>query len=259
MKNFCYLILSQGKLPEYYKYLKNEDSDVYVSFFKDGYTSENWFSFKYHQNSTWAEARNLLLKDVLLENKSDYLYYIFMDDDLIFKPQDEIPALQDFLLKDKPSIAYPHINYKTKNDNKSQSKYNCDSAFFIIRKDCIKSVLPYYTAYQDKSWYYCQSIINIIQSIVYGKNRIQINFLTYENSKTNSYLQRETNWYYITEQTKSFLKDKYKSMVINIGVEDIDNESEIENKNVVREDSDYYIFIKKYWDDIENELSKNKK
>ena len=63
---------------------------------KPGYNLE-WPNIEYLYNSstTWATGRNLVYK-VAMKRSEKYLYYIFMDDDIVFKKRTKKNPWREF-------------------------------------------------------------------------------------------------------------------------------------------------------------------
>ena len=77
-KNIVYLIQGQAGLVTNFDYLTSQEHSDVIFLTYDSKIDQAIF----YPDSTWAEGRNRLLQKAL--EKGEYLYYIFLDDDLKF-------------------------------------------------------------------------------------------------------------------------------------------------------------------------------
>lgn len=259
---FCYLINSRGVMPENYRFLKNKDSDVFVATWIDNHFSADWFSlFRREPNSTWGEGRNFILNEV---KDMDYDYFVFLDDDIASDFENKILEVQDFIEKNEPSALYPHIKRQKGRHTKDtvERTYSTDASFTYMHKDAARTLLPYYNAYEDQSWYYSNVIINYLQYYFYDESRFQYNEMSFRNPTNNkSYSQRGSDWKFVWKETQKFLcEPKVREFNImahgrrgdrtpyrapqNLVIED---KYKINLEKYFNTDHDYYLQKKNFW------------
>ena len=100
MKNFIYLIQGKSELISSYFIELQARADADAIFLTYDKPLEIAIFFP---NSTWAQGRNKLLSEALKTAK-DYLYYIFLDDDITFETGNW-DFFEKQLLKYHPAIA----------------------------------------------------------------------------------------------------------------------------------------------------------
>lgn len=176
-----YLIQSdKPKIP----YQIPNKSDIILLQWKEHFMPiKNSFHFP---NSTWAEGRNELLRRA--QEKGDYDYYIFLDDDLkLFFP---LQLFEKTLVKVNQRRVVPflpdHGWYKSAKGNMNIVKY-VDHAFMAFRKDCLADVFPYTLEYDKINWWltcekFCESFWEKFQN-----ETIRVNTLIYLNQEHRSY------------------------------------------------------------------------
>lgn len=254
MNSFCYMIRSRGYFPENYKYLKTQNSQVYISTWLEDHMYQDWFTLMYHPNTTWGEGRNKLLS--YTKNKN-YDYYIFLDDDLRFDVKKQIPILEKDLTENNIKIAYPRRQDRYGNNEKFSKQHNCDASFSIFHKSIVRKLLPYYNAYQNDSWHYSQAILNMIQNIVYQDITVQYNDILFKNGTEKSYVQRGCNPEYIASiLKKDILHPRFSNYTISqmySRPKDIRWKSkpntEISLTDYLRLDSEYIKEKERFWND----------
>ena len=121
---------------------------------------------------SWAEGRNLLLR-VAKSYHTQYLYYIFMDDDIVLtstKSGNPWRQFETFLINIEPAVAaveidthqiFPRIKkaieyHKCVVDDKSEyiTTARIDTAFNAFHYQALDYLLPYSTNHINESWWY---------------------------------------------------------------------------------------------------------
>jgi len=150
-------------------------------------------------DSTWTQGRNKLLREVL-KTGEDYLYYIFLDDDISFEKGDW-GLFEKQLLKYQPAVATP-VTEKTYNSPVSLRMNNLyiplikiqpfqdnDEQYIAFHRDVVQDalVMPYKEQFDYISWW-CSCIIQevIIQSFYYPYN-LQFNNIVVRNEMHRCY------------------------------------------------------------------------
>lgn len=204
--SFLYLIQTESCLPHHLgssEAFENTSScrcEVIVLSYKKA-CNENTLAhveYLYGPSSSWNVGRNLLFSTAMKRNKK-YLYYIFMDDDIILKSEteshvDENPwrIFETFLEEVEPAIANVDISPRNKLQcvYKGRKQQGChlkeggdylpiahfDQAFAAFHYRAVQHILPYTTKFDNICWWFsgwCTSIKSEVmfagQSVVHTK------------------------------------------------------------------------------------------
>jgi hypothetical protein len=182
-KNFLYLVQTDGNLPSHYADIPNENADILYLSYKE--PIEGYIHFP---NSTWTTGRNRLLEEAR-NSKHQYLYYIFLDDDLEFI-QGNWRYFEEMLLKYMPAISTSVSYNENLNPNlEAQVVYSYDAMFNAFHRDVFFDdlLLPYIDKFDDVCWYESQLIFIHISAILYPNHILQFNYVEVDNSKHNIY------------------------------------------------------------------------
>jgi len=188
MKKFLYLI--QGRKNNVLKYtnLKNDNSDVITLTFDEEIFPKEYDSLAniFFPKSTWAEGRNKQLEYAKLL-PYEYLYYIFIDDDVEFI-QGSFREFEQKLIQYRPQIGFPLLTIV-----KHYHRYNpklliqrptlLDTQITAFHIDTIKEgiLMPLVTLFDDKSWFYSCEIINFLILSDFKRRVIQFNDIIADN------------------------------------------------------------------------------
>ena len=146
----------------------------------------------FNSSTTWTTGRNLL-HEVAMLRRETYLYYIFLDDDIVLFGIKETTLnlwrkLEDSLRKMEPAVAALLVwgdkrkcidaqnrFYKTK--QKQKCSYNktteflpvvgWDAAFSAFHYHSVNYILPYSSRFDAISWHYSQVYVNIKCEIMF--------------------------------------------------------------------------------------------
>lgn len=188
-KKYIYLVQTEYDLPEAYKYLNKQNSDLIYLTWREGL--EN---VPFYPDSTWAEGRNCLL-DMAKERREDYQYYIFIDDDLSLT-NENIDQFEMLLERYRPAIATPRLwNYNENCENLSEqahSVYAFDAAMNAYHHTVVYDdiLFPYITEFDNESWWYSQLILIHKAHVFYDRYVLQFNDVHLTNKTHNSYPQQ---------------------------------------------------------------------
>jgi hypothetical protein len=198
-KVFLYLIQGKGVLPSSYSTIENDRSDVLHLTWKDKLEGSIYFP-----KSTWTEGRNKLLSEALKINKP-YMYYIFLDDDIMFQ-KGNWKDFEDELLKYQPAVATPYLigyPHNIDTDMLAQTCFMFDAMYNAFHKDILKDkfMLPYFPGFDKKSWWYSQSFVIHLMHLFYPNHILQINTVRIENSFHGEYPRSSSftegsQWFY---------------------------------------------------------------
>ena len=194
---FLYLIQTEECFPEH---LNRNDvigsasacrCDVLILSFKKRCTITPPVHVEYVFNSStsWAEGRNVLFEIATARTKN-YLYYIFMDDDIILeekvsrsskngKKPNNWRRFENFLKRVQPAIGAVDADnnirledtyrgrrqrqcaWKEKTDYLPAPRY--DPAFNAFHHKAVKYLLPYPSQFDNLSWYFAELQVEIKQ------------------------------------------------------------------------------------------------
>ena len=185
MKKFLYMTQTEGALPKAYEVC-------------------------YYPNSTWTTGRNRLIEEVKKQEKDTYLYYILLDDDLIFETG-SFRKFERMLLKYRPAIGIPQCwghNETFQNlEMEAHTVYKFDAAFNAFHKDVFFDdiLFPYIIDFDDKLWWHSQLLLIHIANQFYDIlqfNNIQvINEGHHHYPRGTEYFRAIENWLLETQLT----------------------------------------------------------
>lgn len=173
-KKFIYLIQGRAKdVPQLASLINQDQADTLQLTF-----DEELSGSYYLPKCTWLEGRNYLLQQAKKRNQ-DYLYYIFLDDDLVFE-RGSFNIFEGCLLKYNPAIAHPfyYIDEYTYRDwwrkflpnPEAASEFFFDQMFIAIHRDLIKDeiIVPYIEDFQHISWYSAGRYFDFMMNLFYA-------------------------------------------------------------------------------------------
>tara|TARA_B100000424_G_scaffold173848_1_gene134179 strand:- start:4218 stop:5525 length:1308 start_codon:yes stop_codon:yes gene_type:complete len=237
-KLFC--VLEQSSYPNFDLsiYHKKIFTTEFCDYYRLNWKTEDKISDFFHPNITKSEGLSLLYEKC----PKNYEYYMFIDDDILFKSGQKItinnisyydPALiiKNFINNYKPLIGTfdgPHTNCrivnKLKDNNKYFKKYNTycwmesDFDAVIFHKSFIGKILPimYHssTKYFKPFYYICHSL--------HPNKMIRCCEINYENTRhvfTSSHYNKYSfiqSGLFILLKNFSLINQKYKSNLFNL-------------------------------------------
>jgi|GEM_PF-593623 len=184
-KKFLYLVQTDGELPSHYSNINHENADVLYLSWKNPRPGDIYFP-----NSTWTQGRNKLL-EAAKQLEGDYLYYIFLDDDIEFIAGDW-RIFEALLLEYQPGIATPKLTfYPTKSDDsvEVQIVYAFDAVFNAFHRDVVADnvLLPYLEKFDEESWVLSQLILIHMAGVCYPEKVWQFNHVKVTQLKHRPY------------------------------------------------------------------------
>ena len=194
-KKFLYLLETENCMPKVLteeEALGNSDHcmcDVIVLSFKKKCTetSPKHIEFIFDPKTTWATGRNVLYEASKKKNHT-YMYYIFMDDDIVLKSKSDSSMnawrfFERFLLRVEPAvgIADGSGNPRVPFVYKQREKLNCslkepveyipsarwEACLNAFHRNAVHHVLPYSASFDKISWWV---------SVVYMEAKCEIVF-----------------------------------------------------------------------------------
>lgn len=256
-----YLIQCSSKLPDIYSCLKNKN--IVVLSFKEE-TEDTTIFFP---NSTWTTGRNKL-REYALSLEDRYDYYIYLDEDILFKnisQKDGFRHFEHLLDIYKPLIGNPQMENKgwynshgnlIKNAE-AQSVVCFDGIMNAYSKEIFfeNTIFPYDDHFDKTNWWGSQ-IMTWIKCNYYYKDKVtlfpqlkirntcssdypqevnnSLSNLDYENF-TDEYLYNKMGW----DKSFNWVNDKHKQIIIekrlDIKQKLKDIYDVLENNNVIKQ------------------------
>ena len=155
--------------------------------------------------TSWSEGRNLLYRTAM--NRSEkYLYYIFMDDDIVLqtkRAENPWRAFEDFLTRIEPAVAAVDTSNnrcvpRTYAVRKSQRCFlngtqeyipavNFDAAFNAFHYQAVDYILPYLSKFEKISWWFSQYPIMMKSKFIFPGQVVLHTGLVGKNGKHRKY------------------------------------------------------------------------
>ncbi|XP_013413668.1 uncharacterized protein LOC106176009 [Lingula anatina] len=147
----------------------------------------------YFPNSTLTEGRNRLLLEAIdrasKRNDGGYLYYLFLDDDLLLRnendrkrwwredlPNNPFDRFELFLLDFQPAVGFARYQHNIHDAPAPVGvKYNFDAIFNGFHRHTISFMLPYIGDLDHTSWWFSQWFVIHISAMFYNSNRVLCN------------------------------------------------------------------------------------
>jgi len=226
MKNFLYLIQCEEELPGHLNGLRGPESDIiFLSWGKPA--KEGIF----YPNSTWTQGRNRLYQEALRLQKN-YLYYIFMDEDVYLRTTKYFKVswnslwhlwvssanpwriFEDYLRRYRPAVGVPFYKWHKKQEKEIDAIFTFDAIIIAVHKEALNVLLPYYDGHDMESWWYAQVYFNHIAALLYPSHVLQFNALMAENTSQRD-PQFEEKKIYPHDNNWAMANDFIKSTIID--------------------------------------------
>ena len=237
-KNFLYLIQTEKCLPDRLlssDILGNEGEcqcDILVLSFKEECIDKSLphAIYSLQQGTTWSTGRAKLYA-IAMESKMKYLYYIFMDDDVILKRRnrnDRNPwrMFELFLLFTEPPLAavdnkdwnfvdriYSLRQQRGCNLNDNINYFLAiwfDGMFNAFHYKAIQyilqPVLPYWSKFDGTSWWFAQWYVNIMTDVAFHNQAVMHSRIYALNPVHRSYPKRMHNPAVISALAKDIVR-----------------------------------------------------
>ena len=222
-KLFCVLEQSCYEDFELSKYHKQIFTKDFCDFYRLNWKIKDKMSNFFEKNITKSEGLSLLDKKI----PKNYEYYIFMDDDVIFKSGQKIKInkkdyfdasylIKNFLEKYNPlvgSLFRKNSGYCNcvKTDKEYYNYLGQDSDLLIMHKSVANELLP--ITFHSSVKYF--NFVNYLCHILYPEKQIRANNIEYENTRhifSNSYQFKNK---YSFSQSGLYILSKYNSLLYN--------------------------------------------
>ena len=155
--------------------------------------------------TSWSEGRNLLF-GVAMKISKEYLYYIFMDDDIILKTNatgNPWRLIEDFLRRIVPAVGAveTNSNHLVKRTLEARKLQGCslngtqeyipavyyNAAFNAFHYQAVDYILPYPLNFDNTSWWLSQSYVIIKSKVVFPRQVVLYTGLIANNAKHRAY------------------------------------------------------------------------
>jgi hypothetical protein len=165
----------------------------------------------YYPKSSWTQGRNKLLNEAMKRAAEmpdgGYLYYIFLDADVIVRtrtdkrllyrndlPLDPYDRFEAFLTDWEPAVGTVAYWWTLYDPTKLSIHHNNDAVFSAHHRETLSFGLPYVSNLDCHSWYYSQHIMNSINAMLYNTRRVQFNGMEARNEEHVALYKREMMW-----------------------------------------------------------------
>ena len=220
--------------------------DVIVLSYQNECNSSLFYHIEYlhHKHrTTWTQGRNLLWLQAKRRRKQ-YIYYIFMDDDVELHYNNKIPgfkreaisplrAFEKFLLNYEPVVGVvdylSHHSYRFMLEKRQQlckktsalepmyvSVTHFDGIFNAFHYKAMDSLLPYNTKYDNLSWWHSQRDIITKVEIIFRGQAVMFAPVYLTNKSHRPYPRNRENtsqvWRSIVEEIEKELPIQYRGM-----------------------------------------------
>ena len=194
----------------------------------------------YNANSTWSTGRNILYR-LAKETPKNYLYYVFLDDDMTFDFTNSdfrkryrdlgfnspLQAFEDFLLKHEPAIAVPiycpsrgrswacdkMLNMKPMPEYLPVTIY-FDAAFTAFHRNAVDLMLPYRLDYEQQSWWQSQKFVILAADLTFRGQVLRFAPLIAYNTKHRKYPRWDSdNWTDMYNILKNEMPEYFRNQV----------------------------------------------
>ena len=253
--NFIYMIQTESCLADHLLlpglFGVGCKSDVLVLTWKESCSSQlsgrfEHMKYIHKENSSWSEGRNILYHFAKRIPKN-YLYYIFMDDDLTFDFTNSafgeryrslgirwpLQAFEDFLLRLEPAIGLPMYCSVCFRVNKMTGKpetlccdptkdlnplpdylpvtIHFDAAFTAFHKNAVDLLLPYRTDYEAQSWWQSQKFLILAADLMFRGQVMRFSPFQVINTVHKKYPKADwDNWDHLYNILKAEIPKMYR-------------------------------------------------
>ena len=253
---FMYLLQTESCLPDHLGLVKaigNANAcqcDVLVLSYKQicSVTPPPHIEYLFNSSQiTWTTGRNLLF-EVARQRGEKYLYYIFMDDDVILEPirtnkvKNCWREFEDFLKRIEPAIAaadvahmglgvnlkllYEAREYQGCKDSLKEelteylTAVRFDAAFNAFHYQAVEHILPYSASFDEISWWHSQVYNEIKCEILFQGQVVLHTKICANNPKHRPYrrkLPSDTDMLAMLNEIEAELPEEYKNSSLLLG------------------------------------------
>lgn len=191
-KQFVYLVQGQKANIIKFAHLQSHSSDlITLTYDMDIAEPEvTWVANIFSPDSTWAEGRNRQLEQAT-NSAADYLYYIFLDDDVMIEKGTYV-EFQNLLLEHEPAVGIPLCDAIKSSDRyvkklPIQHPVAMDQLMQAYHRRVVKEkiAIPFVTEFDRLSWWYSCEINQFLILRYYRGYVMQFNTIQIHNGKHN--------------------------------------------------------------------------
>lgn len=200
-KKFLYLVQGCRANISKFAHLQSQSADL-ITLTYDADIDEldvSWVINIFFPNSTWAEGRNRQL-DYTINTSTDYLYYIFLDDDVSIEKGTFI-EFENLLLEYQPAVGLPLCDAIKSSDRyvkklQVQHPVAMDQLMQAYHRRVIKEkiALPFVTKFDRLSWWYACEINQFLILRYYRGHVMQFNTIQIHNDNHNWSTDKKTSY-----------------------------------------------------------------
>ena len=247
--NFIYMIQTESCLGPYLLrpglFGDGCENDVLVLSWKQPCTQDlthlKHIKYIYKPSSSWSEGRNLLYR-LAKKFPKNYLYYIFMDDDMTFDFTNSdfskryrdlgisspLQAFEDFLLKYEPAIGVPlYCRSSTRSDCDKMYQLrpipeylpvtvHFDAAFTAFHKNASDLMLPYRLDFEKQSWWQSQKFVILAADLMFRGQVLRFGPLLTNNNAHRPYPRwNADNWTQLYNILKAEMPKEFRDRVVD--------------------------------------------
>ena len=211
MKKFLYLVQCREDLRGGLSALRGEQSDVVLLSWRRPAKGAIFFPF-----STYNQGRNRLFAET---RGKDYLYYIFVDEDVRLKltrpcktlPENPWRVFERYLSEFEPAVGVTWTSWQPRGDAEVEAVDFFDLILNAVHKDAIDVILPYDELNDKRSWWCSTIYVNHLAYLLYPGHILQFNCLKAENTVHMPYPRGKKHWVEVDRTFKqSILDDGFK-------------------------------------------------
>ena len=188
----------------------------------------------FDNTTTWSSGRNRLY-GIALNRSHEYLYYIFLDEDLEFHftantPRDiysrgtehPLTAFENFLRGYEPAIGLCNYN-KACSARATTGRLpkilpatiHFDAAINAFHAKAIRSLLPYRLDYEAISWWESQKYVILASDVLFRGQVTQYTTVTAINKKHRPYSRKHlANYASILKDVRSWVPEMYQNQSV---------------------------------------------
>lgn len=207
MKRFVYLVQSEKGLGKNLNKLYGPDSDILLLTWRKPVANGIFFPL-----STWTQGINKLYREV---SKSNYLYFIFVDDDIELQVTEQYKGIsqnpwrifEKNLLEFLPAIGTPRLKGHKSTSFNTESVFWFDAISMAIHREAIKVLFPLYDGNDAESWWISGIYLRYTSALLYPNHILQFNTIEATNKKHRPY-SKKIDWQKIDSRFKTAILDR---------------------------------------------------
>ena len=241
-KPFLYMIQTESCIPKHFLSLdKLGDAtqcrcDILVLSFskmcEGERTPHTHIEYLFNSSTTWTTGRNMLYSSAI-EREEKYLYYLFLDDDIILKMKRNDTSnpwrvFENSLIRLQPPVAsvdredqgrvdttIAHLlskNCTLKTDVDFLPTNSFDAMFSAFHYKAMIHVLPYYDKLDSKNWWHSQRYLSLLAKTLFRSQVVFHTKLVIKNPHHRNYPKQKTDeiiYKKLTQDCEQAIRKRY--------------------------------------------------